>query len=168
MQPVSVVVGDRVLLPGWGGNAIKVGEDVSFACPPIPFTVPAGCNTVACTVTAPFGILLGVECLTDNVGIPPVQGRRNLGQDQRVGDVVEGDRGSRTVRSRRCEGGDVCTRKIDDLSPNQGEALLEHDNVLGEDDINTQCIGDKLTTPILLIQLHLIELTTRYDDVFGI
>ncbi|KAK1924882.1 chaperonin 10-like protein [Papiliotrema laurentii] len=27
VQPVSVTVGDRVLLPGWGGNAIKVGED---------------------------------------------------------------------------------------------------------------------------------------------
>lgn len=24
----SVKAGDRVLLPGWGGNAIKVGEDV--------------------------------------------------------------------------------------------------------------------------------------------
>ena len=28
--PVSVVPGDRVLLPGWGGNPIKVGEEVSF------------------------------------------------------------------------------------------------------------------------------------------
>ena len=27
--PVSVQPGDRVLLPGWGGNPIKVGEDVS-------------------------------------------------------------------------------------------------------------------------------------------
>ena len=26
--PTSVKVGDRVLLPGWGGNSIKVGEDV--------------------------------------------------------------------------------------------------------------------------------------------
>lgn len=25
--PVSVQRGDRVLLPGWGGNAIKVGEE---------------------------------------------------------------------------------------------------------------------------------------------
>ncbi|KAH9964660.1 chaperonin 10-like protein [Lactifluus volemus] len=25
--PTSVKAGDRVLLPGWGGNAIKVGED---------------------------------------------------------------------------------------------------------------------------------------------
>lgn len=25
---MSVKAGDRVLLPGWGGNAIKVGEDV--------------------------------------------------------------------------------------------------------------------------------------------
>ena len=26
--PTSVKAGDRVLLPGWGGNAIKVGEVV--------------------------------------------------------------------------------------------------------------------------------------------
>lgn len=26
--PMSVKAGDRVLLPGWGGNAIKVGEEV--------------------------------------------------------------------------------------------------------------------------------------------
>lgn len=35
--PTSVKPGDRVLLPGWGGNPIKVGEDVSvffslFSC----------------------------------------------------------------------------------------------------------------------------------------
>jgi chaperonin GroES len=29
VQAVSVQVGDRVLLPGWGGSPIKVGEDVS-------------------------------------------------------------------------------------------------------------------------------------------
>lgn len=28
--PTSVKAGDRVLLPGWGGNQIKVGEDVSL------------------------------------------------------------------------------------------------------------------------------------------
>ena len=27
--PVSVKVGDRVLLPGWGGSPIKLGEEVS-------------------------------------------------------------------------------------------------------------------------------------------
>ncbi|ORY24972.1 chaperonin 10-like protein [Naematelia encephala] len=27
VTPVSVKVGDRVLLPGWGGSPIKVGED---------------------------------------------------------------------------------------------------------------------------------------------
>jgi chaperonin GroES len=27
--PVSVKPGDRVLLPGWGGSSIKVGEEVS-------------------------------------------------------------------------------------------------------------------------------------------
>lgn len=31
--PTSVKAGDRVLLPGWGGNAIKVGEEVRFASP---------------------------------------------------------------------------------------------------------------------------------------
>ena len=35
--PSAVKAGDRVLLPGWGGNAIKVGEEVRayfilFAC----------------------------------------------------------------------------------------------------------------------------------------
>ncbi|KAF8321192.1 hsp10-like protein [Clavulina sp. PMI_390] len=28
--PTSVKAGDRVLLPGWGGNQIKVGEDEYF------------------------------------------------------------------------------------------------------------------------------------------
>ena len=28
-MPPNVKAGDRVLLPGWGGNTIKVGEDVS-------------------------------------------------------------------------------------------------------------------------------------------
>lgn len=27
-MPTIVKAGDRVLLPGWGGNSIKVGEDV--------------------------------------------------------------------------------------------------------------------------------------------
>lgn len=27
--PTTVKAGDRVLLPGWGGNSIKVGEEVS-------------------------------------------------------------------------------------------------------------------------------------------
>jgi chaperonin GroES len=31
--PTSVKAGDRVLLPGWGGNAIKVGEEVRSAPP---------------------------------------------------------------------------------------------------------------------------------------
>lgn len=30
VQPVSVKVGDKVLLPSWGGQSIKVGEEVSF------------------------------------------------------------------------------------------------------------------------------------------
>jgi len=28
--PTQVQAGDRVLLPGWGGNSIKVGEDEFF------------------------------------------------------------------------------------------------------------------------------------------
>jgi len=28
--PTTVQAGDRVLLPGWGGNSIKVGEDEFF------------------------------------------------------------------------------------------------------------------------------------------
>jgi co-chaperonin GroES (HSP10) len=31
--PTSVKAGDRVLLPGWGGNVIKVGEDVRWFFP---------------------------------------------------------------------------------------------------------------------------------------
>jgi co-chaperonin GroES (HSP10) len=31
LQAVSVKVGDRVLLPGWGGSPIKVGEEVSLS-----------------------------------------------------------------------------------------------------------------------------------------
>ena len=30
--PPNVKPGDRVLLPGWGGNSIKVGEEVSNHC----------------------------------------------------------------------------------------------------------------------------------------
>ncbi|KAI5449294.1 mitochondrial heat shock protein Hsp10 [Naganishia albida] len=30
LQQVSVKPGDRVLLPGWGGNAIKLGDDEYF------------------------------------------------------------------------------------------------------------------------------------------
>lgn len=29
--PTQVKAGDRVLLPGWGGNSIKVGEEVSLS-----------------------------------------------------------------------------------------------------------------------------------------
>ena len=28
--PMSVKAGDRVLLPGWGGSSIKLGEEVRF------------------------------------------------------------------------------------------------------------------------------------------
>ena len=30
--PTSVKAGDRVLLPGWGGSPIKLGEEVSLMC----------------------------------------------------------------------------------------------------------------------------------------
>ena len=58
MQAVSVKVGDRVLLPGWGGSPIKVGEEVSL-----------------------FELVAMIELI---VGIPLVQGPGDLGQDQRV------------------------------------------------------------------------------------
>lgn len=31
--PTSVKAGDKVLLPGWGGNSIKVGEEVRLSLP---------------------------------------------------------------------------------------------------------------------------------------
>ena len=34
--PVSVSIGDRVLLPGWGGSPIKVGEEVSGFAEDLP------------------------------------------------------------------------------------------------------------------------------------
>ena len=36
---MSVKAGDRVLLPGWGGNSIKVGEDVRCAGTSYPLPV---------------------------------------------------------------------------------------------------------------------------------
>lgn len=48
--PTTVKAGDRVLLPGWGGNSIKVGEEVSRRVVLIVYTVldtslsvPAAC-----------------------------------------------------------------------------------------------------------------------------
>ena len=39
--PTAVKAGDRVLLPGWGGNAIKVGEDVRLLFFPFFFRLPS-------------------------------------------------------------------------------------------------------------------------------
>ena len=39
--PVSVKAGDRVLLPGWGGNPIKVGEEVSWLAWQVPLVADA-------------------------------------------------------------------------------------------------------------------------------
>jgi chaperonin GroES len=36
--PTAVKAGDRVLLPGWGGNTIKVGEEVRWFFPPFLFS----------------------------------------------------------------------------------------------------------------------------------
>ena len=41
-MPTSVKAGDRVLLPGWGGNAIKVGENVRRFSLPFLFFVSFG------------------------------------------------------------------------------------------------------------------------------
>ncbi|KAH9168660.1 chaperonin 10 kd subunit-domain-containing protein [Lactarius sanguifluus] len=58
VMPTSVKAGDRVLLPGWGGNSIKVGENV------------------------PFPLLLsawGLMCVF--LGVLPVQGLGHFGED---------------------------------------------------------------------------------------
>jgi chaperonin GroES len=36
--PTTVKAGDRVLLPGWGGNSIKVGEEARLSLAPKVFT----------------------------------------------------------------------------------------------------------------------------------
>lgn len=41
--PTSVKAGDRVLLPGWGGNSIKVGEEV---CLPISLYIINGADRI--------------------------------------------------------------------------------------------------------------------------
>ena len=41
--PTSVKAGDRVLLPGWGGNAIKVGENVRWFFLPLFFRLDWKC-----------------------------------------------------------------------------------------------------------------------------
>jgi co-chaperonin GroES (HSP10) len=40
--PTTVKTGDRVLLPGWGGNAIKVGEEVRLTNFFVTFCVGRG------------------------------------------------------------------------------------------------------------------------------
>ena len=62
--PTQVKAGDRVLLPGWGGNSIKVGEEVRGHC-----------------------FLKTSQRLTASVfflGILLIQGLGDLGKDQRV------------------------------------------------------------------------------------
>jgi len=60
--PTSVQAGDRVLLPGWGGNQIKVGEEVNCC------------------------LSLCLWMLTDDgtSGLLPVQRLGDSGQDQGV------------------------------------------------------------------------------------
>ena len=60
MVPTSVKAGNRVLLPGWGGNAIKVGEDVRWFSFLIIFVSFSGLE-----------VLIGVLFF---VGILPFQG----------------------------------------------------------------------------------------------
>lgn len=57
--PTSVKAGDRVLLPGWGGNTIKVNEDVSL-------------------------ILELRSCADFYLGVPSLQRLRDPGQNCRV------------------------------------------------------------------------------------
>ena len=42
--PTSVKAGDRVLLPDWGGNGIKVGEEVRLAAPSFFFFHLTDCS----------------------------------------------------------------------------------------------------------------------------
>ena len=58
--PTAVNAGDRVLLPGWGGNAIKVGEEVR------------ACFFFACAHGGADAFLIGVLF---------VQGRGHFGED---------------------------------------------------------------------------------------
>lgn len=44
--PTSVQAGDRVLLPGWGGSSIKVGEEVSYLFPSFPAVSARACVLV--------------------------------------------------------------------------------------------------------------------------
>ena len=46
----DVKAGDRVLLPGWGGNSIKVGEDVRSS---LPETEMFACNLRFCRLGIP-------------------------------------------------------------------------------------------------------------------
>jgi len=64
--PTAVKAGDRVLLPGWGGNSIKVGEEVRVC---LFFLV----------VVVLFGLSFFLCCCV--IGILLVQGFGNFGQD---------------------------------------------------------------------------------------
>lgn len=64
--PTTVKAGDRVLLPGWGGNAIKVGDEVRL---------PYSCRQIDVQLT---------RLIRHNPGVPLVQGLRHLGEDPGV------------------------------------------------------------------------------------
>lgn len=59
--PTQVKAGDRVLLPGWGGNSIKVGEEVCIHLLPRQYIK-----------------------LTSFVGVLPIQRQRDSCKDSRV------------------------------------------------------------------------------------
>jgi len=63
--PTNVQAGDRVLLPGWGGNPIKVGEEVNYCL-----------------------FFVSVMSTDDGTpGVPPSQRLGNFGQDSGVKDM---------------------------------------------------------------------------------
>lgn len=64
--PTVVKAGDRVLLPGWGGNSIKVGEEVRLV-------LPCPCRVIV--LTRAFRLSAGVLL---------VQGLGDLGQDRGI------------------------------------------------------------------------------------
>lgn len=75
LLPVSVKAGDRVLLPGWGGSPIKLGEEVcrDFSCglPPDPFRLFSASLTLLFRFRSRLGVLF-------------VQGLGDPREDQRV------------------------------------------------------------------------------------
>lgn len=70
--PTAVKAGDRVLLPGWGGNSIKVGEEVSCRSLGCSREGVRVCNEVAYT-----GICRSTSSLKTRTFSPRFKSERN-------------------------------------------------------------------------------------------